>query len=274
MNGHGRSQSTHLPRSTGGGGQVINPFDNEPAARRYAGARPFYHAVALELAASQLGLGRVPVAVDLGCGTGLSARALRERADHVIALDASAAMLAAAEPLRGVRYAVARSEQLPLPGSVAGLATAGAAFHWFDQSRALAELARVLRVGAALVVYGDFFHGRLAGRPAFTGWLQDSYLPAFPGPARHAYFDARAAERAGFARPDYAEGELQIPLTCEQLADYLMSQSNAAVAIESGRVTAAGLRHQILTEIGRFFPVGGTAAAVFGVRVWTTVRRR
>jgi hypothetical protein len=53
-----------------------------------------------------------------------------------------------------------------------------------------------------------------------------------------------------------------------------MSQSNAAVAIESGRVTAADLRSHILTAIGRFFPVGGTAAAVFGVRVWTTVRRR
>lgn len=271
MNGHGRSQSTHLPRSTRGA-QVINPFDNEPTARRYAGARPFYHGVALKLAMSRLGLGRVPLAVDLGCGTGLSSRALREWADHVIALDASAAMLAAAEPLEGVRYAMARSEQLPLPGSAVPLATAGAAFHWFDQARTLDELARALRVGAALVVYGDFFHGRLAGRPAFTGWLQDSYLPAFPSPARHAYFDARAAEAAGFARPDYAEDGLQIPLTCEQLTDYLMSQSNAAVAIESGRVTAAGLRRRILTETGRFFPVGGTAAAVFGVRVWTTTR--
>jgi SAM-dependent methyltransferase len=273
MNRHGRSQSAHLLRSPGAG-QVINPFDSEPAARRYVGARPFYHAVALGLAMSRLGLGRVPLAVDLGCGTGLSSRALREWADRVIALDASAAMLAAAEPLDGVRYAMARSEQLPLPGSVAALATAGAAFHWFDQARTLAELARVLRVGAALVVYGDFFHGRLVGRPAFTGWLQDSYLPAFPSPARHAYFDARAAEAAGFARPDYAEDELQIPLTGEQLADYLMSQSNAAVAIGSGRVTAADLRRQILTEIGRFFPAGGTAAALFGVRVWTTVRHR
>lgn len=273
MNSHGRSQSTHLPRAAGRG-QVINPFDSEPAARRYAGARPFYHAVALGLAMSRLGLGRVPLAVDLGCGTGLSSRALREWADHVIALDASPAMLAAAEPLDGVRYALARSEQLPLSGSVAALATAGAAFHWFDQARTLAELARVLRAGAALAVYGDFFHGRLAGRPAFTGWLQDGYLPAFPGPARHAYFDARAAEAAGFARPDYAEDELQIPLTCGQLTDYLMSQSNAAVAIGSGRVTAADLRRQILAETGRFFPVGGTAAAVFGVRVWTTVRRR
>lgn len=273
MSGHGQSRSTHLPRAAGGA-PVINPFGSEPVARRYAGARPFYHAVALDLAASRLGLGRVPLAVDLGCGTGLSARALRERADFVVALDISAAMLAVAEPLAGVRYVVARSEQLPLPSSVAGLATAGAAFHWFDQARALAELARVLRVGAALVVYGDFFHGKLAGRPAFTGWLQDSYLPAFPSPARHAYFDARAAEAAGFARPGYAEDELQIPLTCEQLTDYLMSQSNAAVAIESGRVTQADLRSQIMTALGRFFPVGGTAPAVFGVRVWTTVRRR
>ncbi|MEP7024115.1 MAG: methyltransferase domain-containing protein, partial [Actinomycetota bacterium] len=73
------------------------------------------------------------------------------------------------------------------PDATAGLATAGAAFHWFDQARTLAEVARVLRPGAALVIYTDFFHGKLAGRPAFTDWLRDTYLPAFPGPARHAH---------------------------------------------------------------------------------------
>jgi hypothetical protein len=129
----------------------------------------------------------------------------------------------------------------------------------------------VLRARAALVVYSDFFHGRLADRPAFTDWLKNSYLSNYPTPARHAYFDANAAEAAGFTAPSYAEDEILVPLTCAQLADYLLSQSNAAIAVESGRISAAALRDQIISEISTFFPDDQPTDVVFGVRVWTTV---
>ena len=214
------------------------------------------------------------LALDIGCGTGLSSRAVLERADRVVAIDASLAMLRAAESLTGVCYLAAGAEQIPLHDATADLATAGAAFHWFDQPRAFAELARVLRARAALLVYSDFFHGRLADRPAFTDWLKNSYLHNYPTPARHAYFDANAAEAAGFTAPSYAEDEILVPLTCAQLADYLLSQSNAAIAVESGRISAAALRDQIISEISTFFPDDQPTDVVFGVRVWTTVLRR
>jgi SAM-dependent methyltransferase len=155
----------------------------------------------------------------------------------------------------------------------ADLVTIAAAFHWFDQPRVFAELARVLRGGAGLVVYSDFFHGRLAGRPAFTDWLEDSYLPRFPTPARHAYFDPVTAVAAGFDRVTYAEEKIRIPLTRSQLADYLVSQSNAAIAIESGAISADDLHEAIAREIAPFFPDHGRADAVFGIRVWTAALR-
>lgn len=137
-----------------------------------------------------------------------------------------------------------------------------------------AELARVLRAGAALVVYSDSFHGRLASRPAFADWLKNSYLPNYPTPARHAYFDPDAAEAAGFTAPSYDEEEILVRLTCAQLADYLLSQSNAAIAIESGRISAGALRQQIINETSAFFPDDQPTDVVFGVRVWTTVLRK
>ena len=251
---------------------MSNPFNNGPAALRYARGRPFYHGSALRLAARQLGISHAPLAVDVACGTGLSTQALRELADHVIAIDASAAMVRAARPQPRARYLVAAAEQIPLGDSAADLATVAAAFHWFDQPRAFAELARVLRSGAGLAVYSDFFSGQASGQPAFTSWLKETYVPRYPRPPRHAYFDPAAALPAGFADFSYAEDTIHIPLTRAQLADYLLSQSNAAAAIEAGAISADALRNQILAETAAFFPSDGHADVVFGIRVWTTVR--
>ncbi len=255
-----------------GRGGVHNPFDSDQAARRYARARPYYHRSALDLAAGQREIGHARLAVDVGCGTGLSALAVSELADRVIAIDASAAMLRAAQRHSAIRYLVAGAEQIPVGDGAADLATVGGAFHWFDQASALAELARILHDGATLVVYSDFFHGRLDGRPAFAAWLIESYLPRYPSPIRHAQFDPDAAARAGFGRVSFCESEYQVPLTRAEMADYLLSQSNAAAAIASGVISGQALRTQIIDETAAFFR--DDERAVFGVRVWTAVRRR
>lgn len=65
-----------------------------------------------------------------------------------------------------------------------------------------------------------------------------------------------------------------MPLTCAQLAGYLLSQSNAAIAIESGRVSAEALRDQIINETSALFPDGQPTDIAFGVRIWTTVLRK
>jgi len=132
------------------GRAVSNPFDSDPVARRYAHARRYYHRSALDMATSQLGISHVSLAVDVACGTGLPTRAVLELADCVIAIDASHAMLRAAQPKSRDRYLVAAAERIPLHDAAADLATVAAAFHWFDQPRAFTELARVLRPGAGL----------------------------------------------------------------------------------------------------------------------------
>jgi len=254
-------------------GGVRNPFESDDAARRYAAARLYYHRSAMDLAREQQEIGPVRLALDVGCGTGLSTRAVSELAEHVVAVDASAAMLRAAARHARVGYVVAVAERIPLGDAVADLATVGAAFHWFHQPSALAELARVLRAGATLVVYSDYFHGRLTGHPAFTTWLTESYVPRYPSPNRHAPFDPEAAQTAGFGQVRFGEREYAVPLTQAALADYLISQSNAEAAIASGQTSAEELREQIIAETAGFFVPDETADAIFGMRVWTAVRQ-
>jgi SAM-dependent methyltransferase len=91
------------------------------------------------------------VVVDAGAGTGKLTRALVGTGARVVAVEPLAEMrrvlvevVPQAEALNGT------AEDLPLETASADAITAGAAFHWFDVPRALAEFARVLRPGGGL----------------------------------------------------------------------------------------------------------------------------
>jgi hypothetical protein len=62
-------------------------------------------------------------------------------------------------------------------------------------------------------------------------------------------------------------------MTRTEMADYLLSQSNAASAIESGQTSAGAFRKQVIDETAAFFGGRDCADAVFGMRVWTAVRQ-
>jgi SAM-dependent methyltransferase len=93
------------------------------------------------------------VAVDLAAGTGLFTRALLGRAARVVAVEPDARMrevLARRSPGLDVRDG--RGERMPLPDASADAVFVSTAWHWLDQSRAVPEIARVLRPGGRLGV--------------------------------------------------------------------------------------------------------------------------
>jgi SAM-dependent methyltransferase len=128
-------------------------------AQEYERGRPGYPRAAIEWL---LGAGPL-VVLDLGAGTGKLTGALLDAGHRVIAVEPLAEMreiLASswpqAQPLAG------SAERLPLADASVDAVTAGAAFHWFDQPRAQAEIVRVLRAPGVLGLLGNAFD---AARP-------------------------------------------------------------------------------------------------------------
>lgn len=92
------------------------------------------------------------LAVDVGCGSGQLTVQLAPLFDRVFGLDISAGQLSAATPAKGVLYAAALAEALPLRDGSASLITVAQAAHWLDLPRFYTEAARIARPGALLAM--------------------------------------------------------------------------------------------------------------------------
>lgn len=145
-----------LPPGAGHGRTASRARSFGTVAASYHGARTTYFPPAVDWALAGTGPGPLRV-LDLAAGTGLLTAALRARrpAPELQAVEPDAGMRA--EYLRhagGVPIRHGTAEAIPAPdgGAAAGFdaVVVGTAFHWFDQSRALPEIARVLRDGGVL----------------------------------------------------------------------------------------------------------------------------
>jgi SAM-dependent methyltransferase len=117
----------------------------------YERGRPDYPADAIDQLVARMGVPPEATVLDLGAGNGRLTRPLAERFACVIAVEPHGEMRAALEastPAADVSTGTA--EEIPLATASVDAVFVGSAFHWFDPSHALPEIARVLRPGAPL----------------------------------------------------------------------------------------------------------------------------
>jgi SAM-dependent methyltransferase len=151
-------------------------------------------------AIASVGLPREAAVTDLGAGTGKLTRVLLGRFDHVIAIEPLAGMRALipgeAETLPGT------AEEIPLPGESLDGVFCGESFHWFDWSRALPEIARVLRPGGRLAMFWN--RGKTTWPPEVAAILDR--VDHSPGEKRYQAFAWRDSFAGSAFRTARARG--------------------------------------------------------------------
>lgn len=84
--------------------------------------------------------------LDLGCGTGISTRQLKDNDFEVIGVDKDSKMIEVAiQKSPKITYITAPADKLPFQDNHFDIITAFTAFHWFNDERSLIEIKRVLK---------------------------------------------------------------------------------------------------------------------------------
>jgi ubiquinone/menaquinone biosynthesis C-methylase UbiE len=97
---------------------------------------------------------RPALVVDLGTGTGLSARAWAGRAERIVGIEPDDAMRGVAEARGGgVEYVAATSSATGLPDACADVVTCSQSLHWMEPEPTFAEVGRILRRGGVFAAY-------------------------------------------------------------------------------------------------------------------------
>jgi SAM-dependent methyltransferase len=241
----------------------VNYFSDGLDARRYARARPDIHSTAVGLFRRFAQIeAPLPLALDVGCGTGQSTLALTEVAARVIGIDPSADMLRHAEWHEDVKYRQSPAEHTRFSDGQFDIVSAAQAFHWFDHDAFLKESHRLLRVRGWLLVYTSWFTGEMKGEPAFADWFKDKYLSRYPSPPRdRTPITAELAGRHGFALSGEEEFADEIDMTAERFAEYQLSTTNVIAAVRKGEDSFDEAASWIRTELKPFF--GGSRQRVF-----------
>jgi SAM-dependent methyltransferase len=121
-------------------------------AEAYAEHRPDYPEAAVRWCLAPAGQDVAALRVlDLGAGTGKLTAVLTGLGAHVTAVEPDASMLTELRrQVPSVRALAGRAEDIPLRDESVDAVLCGQSLHWFDMSRAIPEIARVLRGGGVL----------------------------------------------------------------------------------------------------------------------------
>jgi SAM-dependent methyltransferase len=162
-------------------------------------------------------------ALDLATGTGYLARGLAQRGLAVTGLDVALEMMDAAKALDAAQglaidYAVGKAEETGLPSGSFDLVTAACAWHWFDRTKASAEVLRLLKPGGWLMIcsqdwlpLGDNVVARTEAivqrhNPAWPYGGLDGMKPPFVRDLRAAGFESIESFSVDFEIPYGHEG--------------------------------------------------------------------
>jgi SAM-dependent methyltransferase len=189
----------------------------------YATYRPGYPSELVDFLAAVAP--RRDTAWDSGCGSGQLSVLLADHFERVMATDASAEQIEQAQPHPSVQYRCAPAEASGLPASIADLAVAAQAAHWFDLPAYYAEVRRVSRPRAviALVSYGN---------PMLEGPVDRLIQSFYSGPLAPYWPPERRFVEEGYRSLPFPFDEIEAPSfqmevrwTLAQLAGYVETWS-------------------------------------------------
>ncbi|MBK9073066.1 MAG: class I SAM-dependent methyltransferase [Myxococcales bacterium] len=209
------------------------------ASASYARARPRYPEPLFHWLASQCS--RKVAAWDCATGNGQAAVGIAPYFERVIATDVSAAQIEQAAQLANVEYRVASAEACGLPAHQTDLIVVAQALHWFATNAFWQEVRRVAAPGAFFCAFGYAWpHVSPAIDKALVAPFRALVEPYWAENNR-LLWDGYQSAAVGCPFPHVSAPAfaIELELSSQQLAEYLMTWSAYKVSRQNADVSAA-----------------------------------
>jgi len=217
---------------------MSNPFGTDDMAAGYATSRPPVHPRVIEQAYQKMGRSRpFERALDVGCGAGVSTKALAGFAKGCIGLEPAEAMLQwAATIAPSADCVVGAAEAIPLCDRSVDLITAAGSLNYANLDLFFPEAARVLSPQGVLLIY-DFSPGKSFRTSAKLDEWFSSFHGRYPprtNEARELSPEILSGWNSGFRVHHQQQFEIGVRLTPEFYLNYVMTETNVASAVRRG----------------------------------------
>lgn len=233
-------------------------FDYKRIAQGYKD-RPFLHGQVIDRFQRDVTDKMFVNGLDVGCGAGLSSRALRRICNHVTGADLSSEMIAVAreacKPEQEYEFIVSKAEELPAPREKYDIVTGAGVIPWVDRDAFLNNLKSVIQEHGYVFLYDFWISDQMKGSGNYSAWWHDAYLKEFPKPFRdESIWTQRDVAPYGFSMLDQVTYELEYEFDRASFIRFMMLQSNVSAKIEGGEKS--------LEEVQKWFET--SLATVFG----------
>lgn len=216
-------------------------FDSKRIASGYANDRPWLHKSVIEQIQAEFA-NRIPFenGLDVGCGAGLSTRALELICNKVTGTDISEEMVRICQtqyPASDLIFYAAKAEETEMPQSPYDIVTAAGVVDWVDKDKFLENMKLVMAENAPLILYDFWISDRMLGNPEYTVWFQNQYLANFPKPPRNETLWEQKDILQIFSYAKQTICQMQHEFDMLSFIRFMMTQTNINSKIESGRMT-------------------------------------
>lgn len=237
-------------------------FDYKRIAEGYRN-RPYLHPQVIRQFQRDTHTSHLLRGLDVGCGAGLSTRALKTICTWVTGTDISREMIRVAEEVcageRGISFLVSSAEDFCPESADANclpfdIATAVGAIQWIDRARFLSNMQRLLAEHAYLLLYDFAISDTMPGNPAYTDWWHQQYLTAFPRPYRNeAIWTNEDVAPFGFCMRAQNALNLEYSFDLDSFVRFMMIQSNVNTQIEENGHDEEQVRQWFLRTLSPIF---------------------
>ncbi len=247
-------------------------FDYKRIAEGYAKDRPFLHGHVMELLKEKLHITEnFENGLDVGCGAGLSTKALRMICDKVTGTDISAEMVQAAAALyteEGYNFRQSKAEEIEAAPGTFDIVTAAGVINWVDESKFLPLMGSIMKRNGILLIYDFWITDEMEGKDGFTEWYQKQYLTSFPKPPRKENIWTDEDVRPHFKIFLQENYKTSYPMDKEQFIRFMLLQSNVTAQVEEKGRSLDEVRNWFETTLTPFFKENQKEKLVFAGYNW------